>query len=106
CGYQKPQARMQYSGSAFINPLAYFLKPLIHKQEIKYRAEGYFPSKISYEEEVQDYVDKGLINTLTRWITRFFGFFDDIHNGRSNSYISYLLIALLAMLIWVLGVSK
>jgi formate hydrogenlyase subunit 3/multisubunit Na+/H+ antiporter MnhD subunit len=106
CGYQKPQARMQYSGSAFINPLAYFLKPLVHKQEIKYRADGYFPRKISYEEEVRDYVDKGLVNTCSRWITRFFSLFDGIHNGRSNSYISYLLIALLAMLIWVLGVSK
>ncbi len=106
CGYQKPQARMQYSSSAFINPLAYFLKPLVHKKEIKYRADGYFPNKISYEEEVWDYVDKGIVSTFSKWIARFYSFFDGIHNGRSNSYISYLLIALLAMLIWVLGVSK
>ena len=106
CGYQKLSPKLQYTGSAFINPLAYFLKPLMHKTAVKQQVEGYFPLKMEYEEEVRDYVDKGIIQFLCRVLNRFYGFFAHIHNGKTNSYITYLLLALLALLFWVLGVSR
>ncbi len=106
CGYANPSPRMQYTGSAFINPLSYFLKPLLYRSSDKHIVDGYFPIKLQYEEEVLDYVDKGIIQFICRAVKRFYHIFDRIHNGRTNSYITYLMLALLAILIWVLGVSK
>jgi len=106
CGYQGGTAKQQYTGAAYINPLAYFLKPFIRKQVTKINVEGYFPPALSHTEEVQDYVDTGIIRPVLKGLTRFYKLFDGIHNGRTNSYITYLLIALLCLLFWVLGVQK
>lgn len=106
CGYAKTSPRVQYTGSAYINPLAYFLKPLMQLSSLKQRTEGYFPTHMDYTENVRDYVDKGIIRFICKTLNGFFAFFNKIHNGRTNSYITYLLIALLALLFWVLGVPK
>ena len=106
CGYSKPSTRMQYTGSAFINPLAYFFKALTHHKSSKSRVQGYFPTELHYQEEVRDYVDQGLIQVICKWLKRFFKLFDGIHNGLTNNYISYLLLTLIVLLIWVIGVGR
>jgi len=103
CGYSAASPRMQYTGSAFINPLSYFFKALIHHRSHKSRVQGYFPTELHYREEVRDYIDGGLIQFLCKTLKRFFRIFDGIHNGRTNSYITWLLMVLIALLIWVLG---
>lgn len=106
CGYSKASSRLQYTGTAYINPLAYFLKPLMHKSTSKTEVKGHFPTQMEYTEEVRDYVDRSLVQTLCKAVQRFYKLFDSIHNGRTNSYITYLLLALLVLLFWVLGVPK
>lgn len=106
CGYMKDNPKLQYTGSAYINPLAYFLKPLMHKNASAAKAEGYFPQKIDYSEEVRDFIDRGVIHNLCRYTEKFLSLFSGIHNGRTNNYITYLLLALLALLFWVLGLGK
>ena len=106
CGYAKPSPRMQYTGSAFINPLSYFLKPLLSRSADKHIVQGYFPGKLEYQEEVQDYVDKGAISFISKLRKWVFAPFEGIHNGKANSYISYLLAVLLLIIIWVLGAGK
>ncbi len=105
CGYPNLNSRMQYTSGAYINPLAYFLKPFIRKQADKHCVQGYFPRQVSYQEEVRDYLDTG-IGSLSKLLQRFFSLFDGIHNGKTNSYITYLLLALILILLWVLGVNK
>jgi formate hydrogenlyase subunit 3/multisubunit Na+/H+ antiporter MnhD subunit len=106
CAYPKPSSRMQYTGSAYINPLAYFLKPFMHKTSDRQIVEGYFPRQLEYSEEVRDYLDRGIISTLCKGLKRLFRLFDGIHNGKTNTYITYLLLALLVLLTWVLGVPR
>ena len=106
CAYPKPSARMQYTGLAFINPLAYFLKPFVRTELTTSKPEGYFPQQVEHQEELQEYLDTGAIASVCRAVKRIFASFDGIHNGKTNSYITYLLLALLALLVWVLGVSQ
>lgn len=106
CGYFKGSPKLQYTGMAFINPLAYFLKPLLHSPKLHQEVQGYFPRELNYREELFDYLDKGLIASLCRWLGKFYGLFSGIQNGKTNSYITYLLLALLALLFWVLGVPR
>ncbi len=106
CGYFGSSPKMQYTGPAYINPLAYFLKPLLHSPKSHQEVRGYFPQELSYQEELIDYLDKGLIAALCRWVKWFYSMFSGIQNGKTNSYITYLLLALLALLFWVLGVPR
>lgn len=105
CAYPLLNNRMQYTGSAYINPLAYFLKPFMHKKADKQRVEGYFPHQVDYHEEVKDYLDDS-IGRLSKLILRLYRMFDGIHNGKTNSYISFLLLALILLLLWALGVNR
>lgn len=105
CGYHGTTGKMQYTANAYIDPLSYFLKPLLYKRAKLDAPKGYFPGSIAFEEQVTDYLDSGLIRSSSTLITRFLKLFSGIHNGRTNSYITWLLIALIALLIWVLGVK-
>ncbi len=105
CGYRGSGTKMQYTATAYVDPLAYFLKPLLYKKRKLDAPKGYFPGSIAYEEQVIDYLDSGVIRGLSSLITRFMSLFSGIHNGRTNSYITWLLVALIALLIWVLEVN-
>ncbi len=106
CGYWKNSPRLQYTGPAYINPLAYFLKPLLKSAITQKGAEGYFPERLDFKEEMQDYLDKSFIAIICKSLRRFLAIFGKIQNGKINSYITYLLLALLALLFWVLGMPK
>lgn len=105
CGYQGSAKRMQYTATAYVDPLSYFLKPLMYRKRSLEAPVGYFPKEISYDESIQDYLDHGIIRGASRVLIRFLSYFSGIHNGRTNSYITWLLMALLALLIWTLGAN-
>jgi hydrogenase-4 component B len=105
CGYWGSSARMQYTASAYIDPIGYFLKPLLQRNRKMKSAQGYFPDRISYREEVKDYLDSSLIGKVTAGLRNLLALFSGIHNGRTNSYITWLLVGLVALLIWAIGVK-
>lgn len=105
CGYQGGSARMQYTASAYIDPIGYFLKPLLQRNRKLKSAQGYFPDRISYREDVKDYLDNSLIGKITAGLRSLLALFSGIHNGRTNSYITWLLVGLVALLIWAIGVK-
>ena len=103
CGYQKSSPKLQYSSGAYTDPLSYFLKPLLQKESKQIVPQGYFPSRLSHTEEVNDYIDRSFIGAMNVLLLRFLALFAGIQNGRTNSYIKWLMLALLILLLWVLG---
>ena len=103
CGYQKSSSRLQYTSGAYTDPLAYFLKPFLQRHSSQNAPQGYFPSELSHSDEVRDYLDSSLIGGVNKLLRRFLDLFAGIQNGRTNSYISWLMLALLILLLWVLG---
>lgn len=103
CGYQKANPRLQYNSVAYTDPLSYFLKPFLQKKCNAEAPQGYFPTEVSNSEELTDYLDKSLIGGLNKILRGFLALFAEIQNGRTNSYISWLMLALLMLLLWVLG---
>jgi NADH:ubiquinone oxidoreductase subunit 5 (subunit L)/multisubunit Na+/H+ antiporter MnhA subunit len=105
CGYEHPTARMQYSGNSFIGPIAYFLKPFMRRRTRLHTVTDIFPQQLESHTELRDFVDNGGIRPLVDKIASVFRFFARIDSDKTQVYITYLLIFLIALLcIVVLGV--
>ncbi|MCK9331837.1 MAG: hypothetical protein M0Q19_01520 [Candidatus Cloacimonetes bacterium] len=103
CAYPKVNPRMQSSSLTYIQPLAYFLKPITYKKCTHVKAQSAFPTNIEYHEEHPDALWDFIVKPATKVITRFFALFNRIHNGKTNSYIAWVLAFLVFALIWVVG---
>ena len=105
CGYENPSPRMQYSGNSFINPIAYFLKPFMQRKTQLHPVTEIFPQQLESHTEIRDFVDNGGIRPLVKIISAFLDFFARIDSDKTQVYITYLLIFLIALLCFVvLGV--
>lgn len=101
CGYAAPDARMEYTGTAFSQPLTDFFRPLLRTKKNVTLPEGEFPAKASYEEFTFDPAA-----SLYLRIVHFLNFIaEKIHKFQSGYLHLYILaaaIALLLLLIWAL----
>lgn len=104
CGYHAAGSRMQYTSMAFPQPLSYFLKPFIKLEKHYDVDDATFVGKISYTQHVRDFLFDYVISPFWRMAKRIFSWFDGIHNGRINSYVTYTLVFLILLIIWVLRV--
>lgn len=95
---------MQYTSMAFPQPLSYFLKPFIKLEKHYDVDDATFVGKISYTQHVRDFLFDYVISPFWRMAKRIFSWFDGIHNGRINSYVTYTLVFLILLIIWVLRV--
>jgi formate hydrogenlyase subunit 3/multisubunit Na+/H+ antiporter MnhD subunit len=106
CGYVQPSARMQYTANSLINPLAYFLKPFMRRQEDLHKDTAHFPVTLEYRTHLQDFLHEFIFEPVKRNVSRILDIFAGVQNGNTRVYISYGLLFLIALLIWViLGVK-
>jgi hydrogenase-4 component B len=100
CGYPAPTPRMQYTSSSFAQMLvalfAWALRPRIHKP----RDLPLFPQKTAFHSEVPDTVlDEAVLPSFRfgAWLLSCFRVFQQ---GSIQTYLLYLFIALIALLLW------
>lgn len=106
CGYEKPSPRMQYTGNSLIHPLAYFLKPFIHKRDQVISDQNHFPESFTFEVRVHDFVNDFLLKPVQKLIGLVLGVFSGVQRGRTQVYITYSLVFLIVVLLWaILGVK-
>lgn len=106
CGYERPSAKMQYTGNSLIHPLAYFIKPFIHKKDHVISDVNYFPQSFSFHAKVHDFIHEFILRPGQKLISLFLGLFIGVQRGRTQVYITYSLVFLIIMLIWaMLGVK-
>ncbi len=102
CGYEKPSAKMQYTGTSFVHPVEPIMNMFTGKQrEIDFDS-SYFPTRLSFVREARDRVQKSLIAPVVRSVHRFLDLFAGVQSGRTQVYITYGLVFLVAVLIWVI----
>ncbi|MDN5278434.1 MAG: hydrogenase-4 component [Clostridiales bacterium] len=105
CGFAKPDNRMQYSASSFSRP-ALELFSGVKAQEVKFsEIKAYYPVKERLKVEQGDGAMKYIISPPIRWLDRLLLPLRALQHGRLHSYIAYLAITLLALLIWKVGLS-
>lgn len=105
CGYTQPSARMQYSGGSFALTAALLLKPLVRANLELPKMDGLFPSPVRAVLTTPDWPTTVWQRLIFRPVAQVAEWAKDLQHGLLNIYILYILVALVAALVWALGVS-
>ncbi|MEK6704805.1 MAG: proton-conducting transporter membrane subunit [Bdellovibrionota bacterium] len=96
CGYAYPTSRMQYTASSFTQPLCgsfqFFLRTKNHHHEASGTAV--------FATETRDWFLDGIFKRMFLWFDHRLSFFRRIQHGRIQLYILYIVITLLALVLW------
>jgi hydrogenase-4 component B len=101
CGYQAPGPRMQYSGKSFSKSFGKLMNfILIEKKGYdEIERNDTFPLDRKYRSFYLDVIEKGIIDPVVMWISRFFNLFQFIQNGKIQAYVLYGIIFILSVFI-------
>ncbi len=113
CGYALPTVRMQYSSSSFAQPLTTFFRPVLGTRKyltprlspILSPLNSPFPASLAFHSETPDATLEEIYRPASAAIRWSLGFLRWVQHGRIQLYVLYVAFALLALLIWKLGVT-
>jgi len=105
CGYAKPSARMQYTASSFAQPLVGLFSTVLRSRRKFRMPAGLFPSESSLETETRDVFRDRLFTPAFKGVDRWLSFLKWLQSGRVQLYVLYIVITLLALLVWALKVQ-
>ena len=100
CGYAKPDARMQYTGTAFVQPIVDFFRVVLRPDYKIQNPEGTFPKEANYSLEVKDPGMRYLWNVIFDKVNKWADKVHKLQSGYLHFYILIMTIALIAMLLW------
>jgi hydrogenase-4 component B len=100
CGYVAPTPRMQYTSSSFAQMLVglfgWALRPRTHKP----RNLPLFPQKTAFHSETPDTVLDEAVLPAFRFGAWLFSWFRVFQQGSIQTYLLYIFVALIALLLW------
>jgi formate hydrogenlyase subunit 3/multisubunit Na+/H+ antiporter MnhD subunit len=99
CGYARPTARMQYTGSSYSQPLVELLGSVVHPQHHGHAVSGYFPRNAGFATQIPDIARQWLFAPLFRFIARSLSPLLALQHGRIHLYVLYVAVVLIALLI-------
>lgn len=102
CGYAKPSARMEYSGSAVVQSLADLFNGFLRIKRKVEPPQGLFPDKASFEWESPDGSERFFWGPLFRWTARISDRIHKFQSGYLHMYVLIMTAALIAMLVWAI----
>jgi hydrogenase-4 component B len=105
CGYAAPSPRMQYTSRSFAQPLLTPFATLVHARVERSGPAGFFPAGARYEEHLSDMAGERALVPASRWVVRSLSRLHVIQQGRIQLYLAYVLLTLLALLVWQLAGS-
>jgi hypothetical protein len=104
CGYAAPTARMQYTASSFAQPLVQLFRSVLRTRLHEQAPLGYFPASARFESHTPDAAKEGGFSPLFAGVRRGLEQLRWLQQGRLQLYLLYMFIALVALLVWKLGV--
>ena len=103
CGYAAPQARMQYSGSSYIDPVLAVFRTVLRPQIRLQPPTGLFPAEAHFQSDVPDVFRDSFFRPVfesVRWVASKLRW---LQQGRIQLYVLYIAVTVLSLLIWKLG---
>ena len=100
CGFSAPTARMEYTGSAFVQPITDFCRFLMKPFRKVNLPEGIFAKDAGYESETPDPGLERFWGKIFGWAARLSEKIHFLQSGYLHLYILIATAALIAMLIW------
>ena len=103
CGYSAASPRIQYTASSFADGLVGAMRFVLWPQVRWLRVKGLFPSPRSYRSHVPDPVLDRLAAPGLGLAARGLGFLRFLQSGQLPVYLLYILLTLVALLIWMVA---
>jgi hypothetical protein len=100
CGYAAPTARMQYTSSSFAQMLVGLFAFALRPREHAPRLVAPFPGVAAYHGEVPDAVLDRVLLPFVRATANAFEWLRFIQRGNVQSYLGYILLTLVLLLVW------
>ena len=100
CGYQYGTPRIQYTPASFIEPAARIFGPVIGTETKAQIDQSYFPKKSSFAVSAPDVVRGKFYTPLFERIVDACNLLKCFQSGVVNTYILYIIITLVALLVW------
>lgn len=102
CGYAAPDARMEYTGTAFTQPLSDFFDPVLKVKKELVKPEGIFPERAGLRECVDDGGVRNFWSPLMTMVNKAAEKIHHLQSGSLHFYILSALFALVAMLVYAM----
>jgi formate hydrogenlyase subunit 3/multisubunit Na+/H+ antiporter MnhD subunit len=103
CGYARPTSKMQYSASSFAQPLTTLFDGLLRTRQFYKPLDNYFPDKASFRTHTPDVFERMLYQPVFSGIEWSLTRLRWLQHGRLHLYILYIMLTIVALLIWRLG---
>jgi formate hydrogenlyase subunit 3/multisubunit Na+/H+ antiporter MnhD subunit len=102
CGYAQPTPRMEYTPSSFVQPLTAMFAPVLRTQVSLNKPVGCFPADASLGTSTPDVFVQGAFRPGLSFVCRMLARLRWLQHGHVQAYVSYIGLALLAVLVWKL----
>jgi len=99
CGYEAPDARMQYTAASFARPIVEGLEPLLGVRVVREGPSGLLPAPGHLAVEVRDRLLDDLLRPAGRGLCRLAAFGRVFQRGSVRAYLLYILVTLVALLV-------
>jgi hydrogenase-4 component B len=101
CGFTQPTVRMQYTSSSYAASILSFFRAVAPVREEHQPIEGRFPATTHYHSQVEDLAEGNSSRLIVRPVMALFDRLRWIQHGDIHLYIGYILLAIIALLIFV-----
>ena len=103
CGYARPTARMQYTASSFAQPILHMFRAVLRPHRQFTRPEGLLPRASEFETRTPDVFSEQVWGPSFAGLSGMLGRFRGLQHGRVQVYVLYVVLTLLALLLWKLS---
>jgi hydrogenase-4 component B len=100
CGFTKPTVRMQYTGTSYAMSIIDFYRPFVVVKSAYSGIKKIFPGQTKYSTHVDDIAEVNMRNKLVMPLLGSLRRLLWIQNGNIQLYISYIVLTIIAMLIF------
>ena len=102
CGYNYPDASMQYTASSFAEPLtSVFSLSLDSKKEKAFSKEIFPQAKWKFHSHVNDWILYRVYFKIVRFLNRSLSALHWLQCGKAGVYVLYIIATLVAFIIWM-----
>ncbi len=100
CGYARPSARMQYTGSSFAEPLTEAFAMLLRSRKVYLPPQGPFPQQVEFRTFTVDPYQNYVFRPVYRALGAGMAYLRPLQQGKVHFYVVYIALALLLLLVW------
>ena len=101
CGFTRPTAKMQYTGTSYARSILDFFRPLAPMSQDYPEVQNLFPKPTHYHSNISDVAEKSMDVVIVRPVLLFFDKLRWVQNGDIHNYIGYVLMAIVVLLFFV-----